>query len=508
MKEENSVIRQNERISNKVVAKTMRISAIAMVLILILNFVGIFTIDKTVMIIASVLVIALLLLPTLLVDVFKFDSPILKWIFVTIAVVFESILIVTLNWHAIVMFIFAIGIASLYFSRPINIYAMVASIVFFSLAQVLAYVMEFTPDYHMRDVKTLIVNCIIPRAISLGAVSAIFLGLNSRLTSFMEKLIGIDAQEKMLNDLNRMHEKSVNVSESLTSTIKVLSDVSDNTAISNKMISDKSNIAVEGSNKTLKELNEVSENIGSISDNLLRLANSTEEISSLSESVRGLSEDNATNMDKTMKEFVKISESTEKSKEIINGLEESSQAIKKIIDVITNISNQTNLLALNASIESARAGDAGRGFAVVADEIRELSEKTKNAVTDISNIIDDVLNATSNVVGSIDESMALVTEGMEGVKATEESSSKMNNASGEMNVKIREINALTKEVSDYAEKIVTIVGCVKNISEDNLGQLEEVTKVSDEGLNDITKLEKLVEEIRSVVDELAEVVNE
>lgn len=507
MNEGKSIIRQNETTSNRVVAKTMRVSAAAMVLVFILNMVGIFTIETNVMLIATIITIILLLIPTLMVNVLKLDAPYLKWIFVSIAIIFESILIITLNWHAIVLFIFAIGIATMYFSRSLSLFATIGSVICFSVAQWIAYVAEFTPDTHMRSATTTLVNCIVPRAICLLAVSAIFLGITSRMKKLLEKILDADAQEKMVASLNTMHEKSMKVSESLSNTISILSEVSDHTAAGNKRISEGSQKASEGSERTLSDLNEVSDNVTSISSNLSKLAESTERISALSESVQQLSGDNSKNMNKTMEGFEKITASTERSKNIINGLEESSQAIKQIVEVITNISSQTNLLALNASIESARAGEAGRGFAVVADEIRKLSEQTKEAVEDISRIIGDVLSATGNAVNSIDESMTLVNEGMEGVKLTEESSSKMSEASLVMNDRIREINDLTKEVASYAEKIVNIVINAKSISEQNLGQLEAVTKESNDGLTDIARLESLVDEIKSVSSELAEVVN-
>ena len=68
----------------------------------------------------------------------------------------------------------------------------------------------------------------------------------------------------------------------------------------------------------------------------------------------------------------KIAETNNRVVQSMDNLRQKTEDVRKITDMILEISSQTNLLALNASIEAARAGEAGKGFAVVADQIRQL----------------------------------------------------------------------------------------------------------------------------------------
>jgi len=505
---ENSTLRNNEKEANVIVAKVMRISFFIFILVYILNLMNIFIVEDNIMTIAFVSGSICLLLPTLLTNILKMESAYLKYLYVICAAVFVMILSTTLTYHVVVIYVYPIGIASLYFSKHLNIVATILTVIGVSVGQLLAFFWKTLQDDNFIDMNSVIVFGIIPRALVLIAVAAIFTMLTSRTASMLSSLMGAEEQKEILEHMNRMKENATETSEILFDTVNKLTQITDSSLQANQSIAEETERLLQGSLENTEAIETINERMDKITQQLTGLTDMNHTTAHLTKEIGQNIQENQKRMEDATANMEQISQSSDVCRQIIHNLGEESREIIGIVKTITDISGQTNILALNASIEAARAGEQGRGFSVVAEEIQKLSEQTKTAVESIATIIHQVVNDTEKAVTAMEKNVIFTQNGMESIQKANASALLITESNGQLEKQIYSIDEVAEMIKISSDVASDNMKQIKVNTQTNCTAVEHVTASSQENAAGTQSLAEIVEKIGILSKRLNEVVNE
>ncbi|WP_237167707.1 methyl-accepting chemotaxis protein [Paenibacillus yonginensis] len=190
--------------------------------------------------------------------------------------------------------------------------------------------------------------------------------------------------------------------------------------------------------------------------------------------------------------------------ERVNSLHASTASVRKVLEVMQNITQQTNILSLNATIEAARAGAAGRGFMVVADEIRQLAEQSRQSITMVGQITDEIQQEMNETIKALEEVNPMFEQQIVSVNETREI---FVSVQEQMEDFVTKLDGVTKSIEGLSQSQHILSEAMTNVSavaEESSATSEEVASLSSEQQMVGDQLVQLSGQLEQVSDKLKE----
>ena len=228
--------------------------------------------------------------------------------------------------------------------------------------------------------------------------------------------------------------------------------------------------------------------VDNMNQSVIAVAESAAEAARAADEASGASTNGQSVVNNTVKSIQDLAKNVEETSHVIRQLENDSNQVGVVLDVIKGIAEQTNLLALNAAIEAARAGEQGRGFAVVADEVRTLASRTQQSTEEIQKTIEQLQSAAHKAV----EVMSTGTSQAEG------SVSEANKAGDSLVVIAQTIN----RISAMNGQIASSTDDQQAVARQIVGFVDEINARTDETSNNSKQLASASTELAGLAKNL------
>ncbi len=284
------------------------------------------------------------------------------------------------------------------------------------------------------------------------------------------------------------------LAEKLSNTIKEIYDgcgqVTQTTSDTARLSEKTRNHMSQQNEQTAMVVNSMTDMVNCVKE----VVDSTEQAQEAIAAIDKSANNNRTTMDNNTRMIQELATNIGNATDVINRLNECSDSIGHILDVIRGIAEQTNLLALNAAIEAARAGEQGRGFAVVADEVRTLASRTQQSTQEIQVIIEQLQQGASEAVDIMGDSSKEVQLSVVGIE-------KSCGALTDMVERLSEIRGMS-------ERIGVAASAQNNTCGEISGSMQVIAEMSEDCSKDATQIVNESERMVTLAEHQQELVEQ
>ncbi|MDF2715069.1 MAG: chemotaxis protein [Paenibacillus sp.] len=331
------------------------------------------------------------------------------------------------------------------------------------------------------------------------------LTVRTKLTGRQDEIGQLSASfNQMMEQITSLVAQTNLSAQEVLQTASELSDSSKKTALSAKEIAVATEEIANGASSLAVEAERGSDLTGSISQKVDHVVDANALMETAAAEVQSASRKGTEYMSDLITKTGTTEDLMRSMAEKVEKLQESTSSIRKILDMLNNITKQTNILSLNATIEAARAGAAGKGFMVVADEIRKLAEQSKQSIDVVAQITESIQTEMKETVAVLSEAYPIFQEQIASVKDADgifkQVQAQMDGFAG----KLKEVTVSVQQLKSSQVVLSEAMGNVSAVAEESSATSQEVASLSSEQLSISGGLVKLSEKLEDLSNSLKE----
>ncbi|MWC30479.1 methyl-accepting chemotaxis protein [Paenibacillus sp. MMS18-CY102] len=313
-----------------------------------------------------------------------------------------------------------------------------------------------------------------------------------------------DSFNRMMTEITSLVDQTNLSAKDVLDTASELTEASRKTAVASKEISVATEEIAGGATSLAMEAERGNDLTATINTQMKTVMSANSSMESSAAAVEQASEQGTIHMNSLIEKTGETEEMTRNMVSKVDKLKESTSSIRKILDVLNNITKQTNILSLNATIEAARAGAAGKGFMVVADEIRKLADQSRQSIDVVGQITETIQKEIDETVEVLSEAYPIFQEQVSSVKESNQIFLAVQGHMSRFGESLGSVTAAIGKLDESQAVLTDAMSSVSAVAEQSSATSEEVASLSTEQLSISEGLVRLSNRLEDVSNKLKE----
>lgn len=309
---------------------------------------------------------------------------------------------------------------------------------------------------------------------------------------------------QMMAQITSLVTQANQSAQDVLATADELTNASKKTATSAKEIAVATEEIADGATNLAVEAEKGSDLTNEISEQMKHVISANEHMGVAASEVEKASQQGTSYMNILIEKTGVTEEMTRSMVDKVDRLKDSTRSIRKILDVLDNMTKQTNILSLNATIEAARAGAAGKGFMVVADEIRKLADQSRQSIDVVGRITDEIQQEIDETVQVLSEAYPIFKEQIQSVKEANQIFLTVQNQMGGFATRLDSVTESIGNLNLSQRVLSEAMESVSAVAEEASATSQEVASLSNEQTSISEGLVELSNKLGAVSADLRE----